>query len=681
MALDLKWLLSADDKASGVFDKVHAAGKGAADGINGAFGAVKSKFDLVSGSFAALGAIAAGGAFKKVIDETIGWTSEAVSLSKALGITTEKASILNVALGDVYLDKDTMLAGAAKITKTLNSNEEAFTKLGVAVRDSNGNYRSTIDIMTDTNTALGKLKAGTDRNVAGMAIYGKSWNELSSLMKLTNGVMDEAAEKAKRLGLLVGDEQVAAMKAYKAAMNDIEDVTKSLALRFGNVLLPHLIKVGAWLGNNGPILAEAFNVSLKVLGKTVFTVGDWLGLMAYRAVTLFGIIKSAATGDFGAVKKQWQDMVAAGDDFSKRTKASWSSWKDDPIKSKGIDGNRLGPDPEDTKKKMEELVKLFSDRAKRIIDIEKDRIKTLLDKEKEYLDGIKNKYTEHVQALNAFKDAMAGVYQSWDDRKKAAADAARGPEDELVKRARLTSELAERERKLNDSWADPAAKVKGLNDLIPLYRDLHQEYKDGEDSIISQVQADRDFQIAEDRIKESIMGVAAEMQEKEKAAVSLAQQMIDAEARIKDYNSQLSEMDRLLKLLPTVKNIDVNLKVNGMNDLASVTKGMGYTSYGDYYTQGGSTYWNDGSLADSGTSFVGAYASGTSYVPKTGMALVHQGEAIIPASQNRAGSGNVTFGDVNISLPNVTNQSTARDLARQALPEIERLLRTRFKTA
>lgn len=674
MALDLKWLLSADDKASGVFDKVHTAGKTAAAGIDGAFGAVKSKFDLVHGSFAALGAIAAGGAFKKVIDETIGWTSEAVSLSKALGITTEKASILNVALGDVYLDKDTMLAGAAKITKTLSSNEEAFTKLGVAVRDSNGNYRSTIDIMTDTNTALGKLKAGTDRNVAGMEIYGKSWNELSSLMKLTNGVMDEAGEKAKRLGLLVGPEKVAAMAAYKAAMNDIEDVVLSLSLRFGNVLLPHLIKVGAWLGTNGPLLADVFNFSLKAIGKTVFTVGDWLGLMAYRAVTLFGIIKSAATGDFGAVKKQWSDMVAAGDDFSKRTKDSWSNWKDDPIKSADLGGDRKKQDPDAAKKKMDELVKLFSDRARRIIDIEKDRIKVLLDKEKEYLDGIKTKYTEHVQALNTFKDAMAGVYQSWDDRKKAAADAARGPEDELVKRARLSSELAEKERKLNDSWADPAAKVKGLNDLIPLYRDLHQEYKVGEDAIISQVQADRDFQIAEDRIKESIMGVAAEMQEKEKAAVSLAQQMIDAEARIKDYNSQLSEMDRLLKLLPTVKNIDVNLKVNGMNDLASVTKGMGYTSYGDYYTQGGKTYWNDGSLADSGTSFVGAYASGTSYVPKTGMALVHQGERIIPADQNRSGNyGSVTFGDVNISLPNVTNQSTARDLARQVWPELQKL--------
>jgi hypothetical protein len=45
---------------------------------------------------------------------------------------------------------------------------------------------------------------------------------------------------------------------------------------------------------------------------------------------------------------------------------------------------------------------------------------------------------------------------------------------------------------------------------------------------------------------------------------------------------------------------------------------------------------------------VGSFEIGTDYVPRTGMALVHQGEAIIPASQNMGGGGqgaaaNVTF--------------------------------------
>jgi hypothetical protein len=37
-----------------------------------------------------------------------------------------------------------------------------------------------------------------------------------------------------------------------------------------------------------------------------------------------------------------------------------------------------------------------------------------------------------------------------------------------------------------------------------------------------------------------------------------------------------------------------------------------------------------------------AYAAGTPYVPQTGMAMLHQGEAIIPAAQNRRGGGGAT---------------------------------------
>jgi len=59
------------------------------------------------------------------------------------------------------------------------------------------------------------------------------------------------------------------------------------------------------------------------------------------------------------------------------------------------------------------------------------------------------------------------------------------------------------------------------------------------------------------------------------------------------------------------------------------------------------------------------FALGTNYVPQTGLALIHQGEAIIPASENRGGSGNTS-----ISVP-VTVQNGNAKMASELRSEIE----------
>lgn len=81
----------------------------------------------------------------------------------------------------------------------------------------------------------------------------------------------------------------------------------------------------------------------------------------------------------------------------------------------------------------------------------------------------------------------------------------------------------------------------------------------------------------------------------------------------------------------------------------------------------------------------GSYAVGTSYVPRTGLYQLHRGEEVRTRTEvsrdNASHPLQVSFGDVHLDLPNVTDRSTARDLAREALPEIMNLMKTRFRTA
>lgn len=68
---------------------------------------------------------------------------------------------------------------------------------------------------------------------------------------------------------------------------------------------------------------------------------------------------------------------------------------------------------------------------------------------------------------------------------------------------------------------------------------------------------------------------------------------------------------------------------------------------------------------------VGSFATGTDYVPRTGLALVHQGERIIPADQN-ARSGAVV---INFAISGSVDSRTQTQIAAQAGSAVQRAMR------
>ena len=323
--VSVKYVIQGDE--SGMVAAMSRAGA-ATKAFESQMGGVSSAIGKLSGVVGAVAGVLAGGAmFKNIVEETVKWTGESIKLSKALGITTEEASVLNLALGDVYLSHETMIAGSTRLTRTLSTNEDAFKRLGIETRTSDGHFRAIGDIMTDTNKKLLSLKEGTDRNLVGVQLYGKGWQEASGLLKLTQQVMEDARKKAEELHLIVGPDSVAKMKAYKAAMNDVEDPWMAGKIMVGEQLLPVLTSMGMWLADNGPAALTIFGGALK--GVITFmeyaTLGaSTLGTIFVAALeqvggvvaTVYQMLVKVMSGDFrGAVetgKQGWLDFNKTG---------------------------------------------------------------------------------------------------------------------------------------------------------------------------------------------------------------------------------------------------------------------------------------------------------------------------------------------------------------------------------
>ena len=377
MAMDLKWMLGADDKVTPVFDKVQASGKQMADGIGGAFGKLKSSFDGLTGLVGGLVGIAAGGAMAAVIKTTVDWDLSVAKLANTMGITLESASVFSVAMRTLGVDQDTATSAAMKLAKSVSTNPQVFKDLGVAVTDSSGHYRDSLSVMQDVNAKLAEQKGGLDRNSIAMQIYGKSWSEVQPLLKITKDAMDEAAVTAERLHLIVGPEGVKQSKEYKKSLNELGLVSTSLAVQFGNVLLPKIVAVGSYLGEHGPLLGESFGYLLTFVQKTFTTIGEWVGLMAFRFYSLGAIIWDAFHLNFAAVKLDFAAMVDAGTDFSKKTAENWTSgWKAPKQALQDVKGTQdlVTTATADYSKQLKEVVSQFDKYAESIKNVGKEEL-------------------------------------------------------------------------------------------------------------------------------------------------------------------------------------------------------------------------------------------------------------------------------------------------------------------
>ena len=242
------------------------------DQIKGHLKGLSDAFGKVNVAMASIGAVLAGGAaFGAAVNETVNLTKESIALGKQFGISASEASVLKLALGDVYVSQEAMQAAGNKITQTLRTNEKAFGALGVATRDSTGHLRGTFEVMQDVNKRLLQFKEGTDRNIEGQKIYGRQWAEISGTLKLTKQAMDEAREKATALYLVVGQESVDATKRYCAAMNDVDDVFSAVKKSIGDALLPVLSDLGEWLRDVGPKAVLVIRGAMVVLGTVFYT--------------------------------------------------------------------------------------------------------------------------------------------------------------------------------------------------------------------------------------------------------------------------------------------------------------------------------------------------------------------------------------------------------------------------
>lgn len=324
---------------------VSATIQGLVDGMGAATDAVKKATESMQNAFnslggavgklmaplAALGAVVGGGKlFADAVKYAADWNMESLKLAKTLGVSTQEASRLKVALHGLGIDTQTYTQAATFMSRQVLAGGEGLSRLGIQIKDAaTGNLRPMNVLMTEAIEKLNGLTAGVDRNAAGISVFGRGWQESSKLLLLTKERMAEAAKEAEELHLIVGPEGAKKAFEYQEQMRKLHLISESLQVQVGNALLPILTQLGAWMGESGPQKASLLAGAIKAVLSAFLMMKEVVAVVAQAIAGAFdiviGSVKTVAEVFIHFLKGEYKEALNAFHQGGKEVEASWDA--------------------------------------------------------------------------------------------------------------------------------------------------------------------------------------------------------------------------------------------------------------------------------------------------------------------------------------------------------------------
>lgn len=148
------------------------------------------------------------------------------TLSKQTGISTASLQKMQYAADLVDVSVETITGALRKMKPKMDENNKTFQKLGVSVKDTDGNLRNVEDVFYDVLAALGDVENETERDQIAMELFGKSADELA-------GVIDDGGEALKKFGDQAEEAGLILSQDTLDALNQTNDTIDELKANMG----------------------------------------------------------------------------------------------------------------------------------------------------------------------------------------------------------------------------------------------------------------------------------------------------------------------------------------------------------------------------------------------------------------------------------------------------------------
>ena len=258
------------------------------------------------GKIATIAGAAITGAFTAIVLKTAATGDQFDKMSLRTGVAVEDLSSLAYAadicgtdIGTVENSLRFLTSGIKDAADGTGTAKDAFEELGISVIDSEGNLKSTVEVMKEAATKLAEMGDKTRQAALAGEIFGTRYGtQLLPMLKAGGDGIEELMQKAKDLNIVVSTEAATAAAEFTDRMTELKGSLGAAGREIGDALIPALTplvekiteivgKVVTWAKENPELVTSIIKV-VAVIGAAAAVGGPIL-----MAATAFSGIATA----------------------------------------------------------------------------------------------------------------------------------------------------------------------------------------------------------------------------------------------------------------------------------------------------------------------------------------------------------------------------------------------------
>lgn len=233
---------------------------------------LKQNAAMLAAVITAIGAAAA-----SCVKDVMEYADSIATLSEQTGVSVETLQAWDYASERIDTDFNTMTNAFKKLEANMANSPQVFEQLGVAVQDSSGHMRKAEDVYMDTIDALRQIGNATEQDQAAMAVFGKSATELTGMINAGSKGLQEFANEAQALGIILSSDDIEAANKAKDAWDKLTSSLDAAKMKIGAELAPVVTALANAISSvPAPVLATVAAVTAMAVAVAalVLTIGS-----------------------------------------------------------------------------------------------------------------------------------------------------------------------------------------------------------------------------------------------------------------------------------------------------------------------------------------------------------------------------------------------------------------------